>query len=252
MNDSNDSVDPAYASVAGDVVFFQSSEMPCPYVAGKLERRLLVKLTQPLAAAGVFDELTNAGFRRSQDYLYRPNCHGCRSCTSVRLPVERFQPNRTMRRVVRANADLIPAVVPARATREQFNLFHRYQASRHQDGEMESMSFRDYRVLIENSSVNTVLVEFRDPAARLVACCLVDVGDQGLSAVYSFFDTDQPARSLGTYIVVRLAEWTLASGRPYLYLGYWIEECRKMAYKVRFRPIEGLGPDGWRELAPAS
>jgi arginine-tRNA-protein transferase len=249
VNDSNDFVDPAPYSVVNDVTFFQSGEMPCPYVPGRLERRLLVKMTPPLVAAGLFDDLTTAGFRRSQDYLYRPNCSACHACTPVRLPVDRFRPNRTMRRIVRVNQDLTAAIVTAAATREQYTLFHRYQATRHRDGEMEAMSFRDYRVLIENSSARTVLIEFRDQAARLVAGCLVDIGERGLSAVYSFFDTDQPARSLGTYIVVKLAEWTHASGRPHLYLGYWIEECRKMAYKIRFRPIEGLGPDGWRELA---
>lgn len=249
MNDSTKPIIPDLLGVSGTVAFYQSGALPCPYIAGQMERRLFVKLTPALAAAGVFDDLTQSGFRRSHNYLYRPACDSCQACVPLRIPVNEFQPGRTMRRIIKANADLIPQIVPPRATREQFALFHTYQRARHRDGDMEAMDYRDYRGLIENSPADTMLLELRTPDGKLVACCLIDLTGSGLSAVYSFFDTSEPERSLGTYLVLWLADETRLSGREHLYLGYWIEDCRKMAYKVRFQPIERLGPNGWERQA---
>jgi arginyl-tRNA--protein-N-Asp/Glu arginylyltransferase len=248
VNNSREPRLPDLPSVADTVAFYQSGALPCPYIAGQMERRLLVKLTPGLAAAGLFDDLTRSGFRRSHNYLYRPACDSCQACVPLRIPVNDFRPGRTMRRIIKANADLEARVLPPRATREQFTLFNAYQRARHRDGDMEAMDYRDYRALIENSPATTIVLELRKPDAGLVACCLIDLTDNGLSAVYSFFDTTEPARSLGTYLVLWLADEARLSGRDYLYLGYWIEDCRKMAYKVRFQPVERLGPNGWEKM----
>lgn len=228
--------------------FFQSGPLPCPYLPERNERRLLVKISPELTRLGLFDQLTRSGFRRSHNFLYRPSCGSCSACIAVRIPVDAFSPSRTMKRIAKANSDLTVAMVANEATPEHFQLFQTYQRARHRHGDMETMDFRDYRGLIENSPADTALAELRYADGRLAGVCLLDATDDGLSAVYSFFDPGVPERSLGTYIVLSVIEQARRLDRAYLYLGYWIEACRKMAYKVRFRPIEALGPDGWAPL----
>lgn len=222
--------------------------LPCPYVEGRFERRIVAELTPHQVRSGLFDDLTAAGFRRSHNMIYRPQCPSCTACVPVRILVERFAPRRTLRRIRRANAAVVAQVVPAAATAEQYALFHRYQRARHGDGDMALMTFADYRALVEESAADTRLVELRDPDGALVGCCLFDTTVDGLSAVYSFYAAEHEKRGLGSLIVMWLVENARAQERPYVYLGYWIEECRKMAYKVRFMPMESLGADGWREL----
>jgi len=232
------------------IAFHKSSVLPCPYLPGRAERRIVAELTPAVARAGAFDALTAVGFRRSHGLMYRPACPSCSACVPVRVVVERFQARRTLQRTWRDNADLTAAVVAPRATVEQYRLFHAYQLARHRDGDMALMDFVDYRALVEESPVTTHLLELRDAAGALIACCLFDGAADGPSAVYSFF-ADLPERSLGSLIVLWLIEHARAAGQPYVYLGYWIEACRKMAYKVRFRPVEALGPVGWQPIDPA-
>lgn len=139
-------------------------------------------------------------------------------------------------------------MVPAAATLEQYELFASYQKSRHRSGDMAKMDYFDYQALVEDSPVETALAEFRDEAGRLAGVCLTDVLGDGLSAVYSFFTADEEQRSLGTFMVLWLIEHARAMGLPYVYLGYWIAECAKMSYKIRFRPVEIRTPSGWRAL----
>ena len=160
-----------------------------------------------------------------------------------------YETGRSLRRILRANADLTASFVPARATADQFALFRRYIESRHGDGEMAGMTEQEYRDMVESSDIDTRLAEFRDPEGNLLAVCLLDWLADGPSAVYSFFEPDEVRRSLGTYVVLSLIEAAKRTGAAHVYLGYWIERSRKMAYKTRFRPLEGLGPHGWRELA---
>ena len=163
-------------------------------------------------------------------------------------PVNGFQPDRTLRRIAKANAGLEGYRVPARATAEQYQLFQRYQQVRHGDGDMASMSFYDYRAMVEDTPIETFIIEFRDEEDRLLSACLADKLGDGLSAVYSFFAPGLEKRSLGTFAVLWLIARARALGLPYVYLGYWVPESRKMAYKARFRPSEVLVNGTWRVL----
>ena len=226
------------------LVFLLTREASCPYLPGRRERKLVTELAGPDASEN-YDLLSRAGFRRSHAVAYRPACQGCQECVPVRVLVDEFQLGRSLRRVARRNAMLKSTVRPAQATSEQFALFTRYLGWRHGDGEMAGMGFADYRSMIDDTPIDSGLLEFRDDADALAACCLVDRSSDGLSAVYSFFDPDRAADSLGSFIVLRLIEEARRRGLPYVYLGYWIAASRKMAYKTRFRPLEALGPEGW-------
>jgi len=228
--------------------FLVTTEMPCPYLPGRLERKVVTDLAG-LRAAATYELLSRAGFRRSHSIAYRPACTGCSACIPVRVVVDRFAPGRSLRRIAARNRDLQIELRPNRGTPEQYQLFTSYLESRHADGEMVGMRFHEYRAMVEDSPIETRLVEFRQPDGRLVACCLVDWTADGISAVYSFFDTTQSRRSLGSYVVLQLIEMARRQKLDYVYLGYWVADSRKMAYKTRFRPIEALGPDGWQLLA---
>jgi arginine-tRNA-protein transferase len=162
-----------------------------------------------------------------------------------------FQPDRTLRRIWKRNADIAGAEVAARASAEQFQLFQRYQQVRHGNGDMAAMSFYDYRAMVEDTPIDTCMVEFRTPDDRLVGACLTDRLGDGLSAVYSFFTPDLDRRSLGSYTILWLIARARAARQPYVYLGYWVPESRKMAYKARFRPSEILAGGVWRMLTEA-
>src|SRR6185369_9249616 len=206
-------------------------------------------------AAPLNDALTHSGFRRSQMIAYRPACDGCAACVSVRVVAEEFVPGRTMRRVARMNVDLVRTVVPPEATREQFALLQAYLASRHAGGGMSDMGLFDYVAMVEETPVETMLVEYRTresdgSAGALVACALTDVLQDGLSMVYSFFDPELAYRSLGTYMIYDHVRAAKAKSTPYVYLGYWVRGSRKMDYKARFQPLEALGSSGWKRLSP--
>jgi len=227
--------------------FFTTAPLPCPYIAGRLERKIVTELNGPDAEM-LHETLSRAGFRRSHSIAYTPACPGCNACIPVRIVAGGFQPDRTMRKIAKLNVDLSAQAIPARATAEHYRLFARYQESRHGGGDMALMGFYDYRSMVEDSPIDTFLVEFRRPDGVLVATCLADRMSDGLSAVYSFFEPDLPRRSLGTQMVLWLVEEAARRGLPYVYLGYWIGESRKMAYKARFQPLEAFGPNGWRDF----
>ena len=231
---------------------FRTPPMPCPYLPGRIERHVFAEVAGT-DAVDHYEALARAGFRRSHRVAYRPSCSGCRACVPVRVVADRFQPARSQRRVARANADLGAVVLAPTATAEQFRLFARYQRSRHGDGEMARMGFDDYRAMIEDTAVGTCVVEFRlsEPGrdGRLMGACLFDRLNDGLSAVYSFFEPDAAGRGLGTYAVLWLIEQALRERRRHVYLGYWIADSRKMAYKARFRPLEVLADGAWRPFS---
>lgn len=228
--------------------FFATPASPCPYLPGRSERKIVTLLggEEPdrLHAA-----LSLAGFRRSQDLAYRPACEGCNACVPVRIPASRFLPSRSQRRILRRNEDLSLIELPPIATREHFHLFRRYISHRHGDGGMADMDFSDYRAMVETSPVDTRLHELRNGDNRLLGVCLVDVMIDGVSMVYSFFDPDAHPRSLGSYMIMRHIAWVKEQALPFVYLGYWVGESPKMAYKTAFRPIEKLGAEGWVEVA---
>jgi arginine-tRNA-protein transferase len=227
--------------------FYQSLAMPCPYIAGRMERKLFTRL-EPDTGAAVNAYLTRAGFRRSHDMAYRPACETCSACTPVRVPVKDFQPSHTQKRILRRNAGLIRSIGPAIATAEQYALFLRYQKSRHTGGDMALMTQRDYANMIEDGTTATRLVQWHDQNGVLAAAMLIDEVADGLSAITSFFDPDQPRLSLGIYMVLSMIELTAGVQADYLYLGYYIAESSKMKYKGDFRPLEALGREGWQLL----
>lgn len=228
--------------------FYLTAPSACPYLPGREERKVFTHLVGRRAAQ-LNDALTQSGFRRSQTIAYRPACENCRACVSVRVLVDDFRPGRTMRRVLARNADMNAAYAPAQATSEQYSLFRGYVDSRHSDGGMADMSVLDFSMMVEDSHVETRLVEYRRPGAdgrnELIACCLTDVLADGLSMVYSFYEPDEADRSLGVYMILDHIERARALGLPHVYLGYWVEGSKKMGYKSRFLPQERLGMNGW-------
>jgi len=228
--------------------FLVTTDMPCPYLPDRMERKLVTRLAGPDAARH-FHVLSRAGFRRSHSIAYRPACAGCQACVPVRVVVRSFTPSRTLRRIETRNADLRCSTRPARGTPEQYQLFQAYLEGRHGDGEMAGMSMADFRSMVEDTPIDTRVIEFRDDSGRLVACVLTDWSADGISAVYSFFDPQERTRSLGSHMIVWLVREASRFDLPYVYLGYWVGGSRKMGYKTRFRPIEGFGPEGWRRIA---
>jgi arginine-tRNA-protein transferase len=229
--------------------FYLTQPAPCPYLPGRLERKVFTRLAGEQASA-LNDTLTHAGFRRSQNIAYKPACEGCQACVSVRVLVDAFEPTRSQRRVIAANADLVSEAVDPWATEEQFLLMRRYLDNRHRGGGMSEMTMFDFVAMIEDTTVRTHLVEYRERAGAgaLKAAALTDRLSDGLSMVYSFFDPSEMGRSLGTFMVLDHIEQARAAGLPYVYLGYWVDGCRKMSYKSRFTPLEALGKEGWRPL----
>ena len=231
--------------------FYSTRQAPCPYLPDRLERKVFTELVggdrEPEA---LHETLTAAGFRRSHGIAYKPICQGCDSCVPVRVRTAEFEPNPSLRRVLIRNAEIAVAETGALATPEQFDLFARYEQARHAEGGMASMDFDDYQAMVEESPIQTSLFEFRDPDGKLIAVALTDVMQDGLSMVYSFFEPGMARRSLGTYMILWHIHFAVGRGSTYLYLGYWIKESRKMAYKGRFTPLERLGPDGWTPFVP--
>ncbi len=229
--------------------FYITAPSPCPYLKGRYEKKVFTHLVGEQAGS-LNNMLSQAGFRRSQGIAYRPACDGCDACISVRIRVNEFSPSRNMRRILNANQNLVRTRKPARATEEQFSLLRSYLDARHQQGGMADMTALDFVSMVEDTAVDTNIIEYRPRAAdadnRLIATALTDRLEDGLSMVYSFFDPDLSARSLGTYLILDHIELARELGLPYVYLGYWIEGSAKMAYKARFKPLEALTREGWR------
>jgi arginine-tRNA-protein transferase len=231
--------------------FYQTSPAPCPYLPGRMERKVFTRLSGEVARP-LNDMLTHQGFRRSQNIAYRPNCETCQACISVRVVVDAFEASRSFQRVTARNDDLMSEVVDPWATEEQFALLRRYLDARHIGGGMSDMTMFDYVAMVEDSAVETHLVEYRyrsgPNVGDLVAVALTDQLTDGLSMVYSFYDPAEGARSPGSFMVLDHIEQARARSLPYLYLGYWIDGCRKMTYKARFEPLEARTPQGWIPL----
>ena len=194
------------------------------------------------------NRLVLAGFRRSQNYAYRPTCPGCKACVPIRIPVSDFIFTRSWRKTLRRNADLSPQQKKPRATEEQFNLFRHYLAERHTDGGMTAMGWNEYRSMVEDCPQNSHVVEWRREDQSLIGVSITDQFESGLSGVYKFFDPTEAKRSLGTLIILWHVRRAIELQLPYVYLGYWIASSPKMDYKVRFKPLEQLSERGWMKL----
>ncbi len=237
--------------------FYLTAPSPCPYLPGQEERKVFTHLVGDRAAE-LNDLLTHGGFRRSQSIAYRPACETCRSCISVRVVTADFRPTRSMRRILDRNRDVIGDMRVAVPTSEQYSVFRSYLDARHRDGGMADMSVLDYAMMVEDSHVETRMVEYRrrgpDTAVNgrgsgeLMAVALTDVLSDGLSMVYSFFTSEASSRSLGTFMILDHIARARRMLLPYVYLGYWVRGSRKMDYKGRFMPQERLTPDGWKRV----
>jgi len=225
--------------------FYITLPAPCPYLPGEMERKIFTPLDE-LHGSHLNDYLTHSGFRRSQNVIYRPACETCHACRSLRVKVAGFEPGRNFRRILKANSGLSRQAVEPYATNEQYELLQKYLHTRHLEGGMTDMDFDRYEMMVEDCAARTEIFEYRNENGHLVACCITDSLRDGLSMVYSFFDTDLSKNSLGNYMILDHINLCKQAGFAHLYLGYWVKNSSKMDYKARFAPNEILGPQGWQ------
>ncbi len=235
------------ASKTRNTPFYLSEIDTCPYLDGLEEQKLLARL-QGEVAVPLYDQLIQNGFRRSRDWAYRPRCPTCSACRPVRVAVEDFQAGRSWRRVLSRNAGIGLTRLSAHFQEDHWLLFRSYLDSRHGESEMADMQRDDYRAMVTDSPVETVLMEWKQKSGPAIAACIVDEVVDGYSAVYSFFDPTLARDSLGSFMILDLIERARRTGRRYVYLGYWVDGCRKMDYKARFSPLEAFGRAGWELL----
>jgi len=241
--------------------FYLTAPAACPYIEGQVERKVFTHLVGDLAPQ-LNDVLSEGGFRRSQNIAYRPACDGCRACVSVRVLVGEFTASSSMRRIEKRNSDIIGKSIDPVPTSEQYSLFRKYIDHRHASGGMADMSVLDYSMMVQDTHIDTEIIEYRKrgPDSAItgegvglpIAYALTDNLHNGLSMVYSFFDPAENNRSLGTYLILDHIRRARRAGLAYVYLGYWVNESPKMAYKARYLPQERMTTNGWvRQEKPA-
>lgn len=227
--------------------FFMTGPGPCPYLPGREERKVFTRLDSRMGVQ-LNELLSHHGFRRSQSIAYRPSCLGCQSCISVRLVSQKYKVSKSHRRIIAQNSDLSRKLLPPMATEEQYILFQKYIAARHDEGGMADMDEDDFVRMIEDSPVDTQVIEYRtEEDNKLVAFCLTDIMNDGLSMVYSVFDPELKKRSLGKFMIMDHVKISRDHNLDYIYLGYWVDQSNKMAYKAGFQPLQYLSNGQWKD-----
>lgn len=228
--------------------FYLTAPYPCSYLPNK-EARSQVATPAFLITPQVYSELVQYGFRRSGTFSYRPRCDSCRECVPVRVVIADFTSTRSQRRSWKKHLDMEISLHGLVEQEEHFALYQRYQNSRHRDGGMDDNDPEQYRSFLLQSHVDSMLVEFREHGVlRMVS--LIDILADGISAVYTFYDPDIAGSSFGTFNVLWQIELCRKLQLPYLYLGFWIEQSQKMAYKANFQPLQGLKNGSWQTINP--
>ncbi len=231
--------------------FYVTAPQPCPYLEGRMERKLFTSL-QGDGAERLNDALSKQGFRRSQNVVYRPSCAECSACLSARIRVADFEPNRSQRKIMSRGVDIRRQATSAWATEDQYDLFRRYLDARHADGGMADMDAFEFAAMIEETPIRTRVIQYSLPQkggeVDLIAVTLTDVFDDGLSMVYSFYDPELDRLSLGTYAILDHIALAREAGLPYVYLGYWVPGSRKMGYKAAFSALEVFKGGVWQDI----
>jgi leucyl-tRNA---protein transferase len=225
------------------IQFYVTAPYPCSYLSNQLAQSLIAT-PQHLVDAYQYSGLIQQGFRRSGSFVYRPHCENCNACIPVRLPVNAFKPSRSQKRAFKTHNKLEVGIHDISFEEEHFSLYKRYQASRH-EADLEQETSEQYQNFLAKSNVDTLFVTFREQGI-LKMVSVIDIVEDGISAVYTFYDTTDKQASYGTYSVMWLIAWCQRLGLPYLYLGYWIKNSRKMAYKQKFEPQEALIDGEWK------
>ncbi|MEO9781397.1 MAG: arginyltransferase [Sedimentitalea sp.] len=229
--------------------FYVTAPQPCPYLEGRMERKLFTSL-QGDNADRLNNGLSQQGFRRSQNVLYRPSCAECSACLSARIDVSRFKPTKSQKRAARRNAGLVRHATSPWATEDQYDLFRRYLDARHADGGMADMDVFEFSAMIEETPIRSRVIEYSDlEADTLVGVSLTDVLEDGLSMVYSFYAPDRPQHSLGTHMIMDHIEIARNANLPYVYLGYWVPGSQKMGYKAKFSGLEVYIGGEWKSVS---
>lgn len=225
---------------------FATAPHPCSYLEGEEATTVFI---DPKAAIDtpLYTELSQMGFRRSGEHLYRPHCANCQACVSCRIPVALFRPSRSQRRCLSRNQDLDIGLVDSIATDEHYQLYEDYIQRRHRDGDMYPPSRAQYESFLSRAWGLTRYLEYRHQD-RLVGLAVCDLLEDGLSAIYTFFDPSEHSRSLGAFAILSQIEKARQLNLPYVYMGYWIRQCQKMSYKTHYRPLELLVNKRWLRL----
>ena len=228
--------------------FYVTAPQPCPYLEGRMERKLFTAL-QGEAATRLNDSLSGQGFRRSQNVLYRPSCADCSACLSARINVADFVASKSQKRTIKRNSSLLRRATSPWATEDQYELFRRYLDSRHADGGMADMDVFEFAAMIEETPIRSRVIEYSDAKTKdLIGVCLTDVLGDGVSMVYSFYTPDRPQAGLGNYIILDHIEIARNAGLPYVYLGYWVPGSQKMGYKAKFSGLEVYIGGSWQKV----
>jgi len=234
--------------------FYVTTGYTCGYLPNRMAQSLIAA-PQHLVDADVYSGLIQQGFRRSGKFSYRPHCENCQECVPVRVVLEAFSPNRSQKRAFKQHQNLTTTILPIGFYEEHYALYASYQRARHSDdktadqmepdSDSQENDVEQYQSFLCQSNVESVLIEFRD-GDQLKMVSVIDIVRDGISAVYTFYDTCDSTTSYGTYNVLWQALWAQTLGLPYLYLGYWIKDSRKMAYKQNYKPLEKLIDGEWR------